>query len=155
MHQSRFVLRDRDELPNSALHLTVELAHARPPAGERQALDGRTQIGIDVQLKEEDSAVLAQVDDFQNALARATSGALSETRLLKYLMPWGDTVFNEAQANDLRDDVRQLIRSQPGTPLADVLVALVLSSRRPSTPKRNASPYAENDGAIAIAERGT
>jgi hypothetical protein len=78
-------------------------------------------MGIDVQLKEEDGEVLAEVGDRQNALSRATSGTLSTTRLLKYLMPWGDTVFNEAQAFDLRDDVRQLILSQSGTPLADVL----------------------------------
>ena len=43
------------------------------------------------------------------------------TRLLKYLVPWGDTMFNRAQADDLRDDVHQVIRSHTGTPLADML----------------------------------
>jgi hypothetical protein len=49
---------------------------------------------------------------YTHVLAR---GPLSElrtapwmgTRLLRYVMPYGDTVFNQAQAGDLRDDLRQ------------------------------------------------
>jgi len=78
-------------------------------------------MGIEVRLKRENGEILAEVDDHQMALSRATAGPLTSTRLLRYLMPWGDAVFNQAQANDLRDDVRELLRTHGGTPLGDVL----------------------------------
>jgi hypothetical protein len=58
-------------------------------------------------------------------LSRASrSTALAQTRLLKYLAPWGDTIFNQVQAADLKDDIREVLRSHPGTPLADVLASI-------------------------------
>jgi hypothetical protein len=84
-------------------------------------LGGRT-MGIDVLLKREDGEVIAEVHDHRMTLSRATSGPLTATRLLRYLVPWGDAIFNQAQAGDLRDDIRQILRSHPGTPLAEVLV---------------------------------
>lgn len=81
-------------------------------------------MGIDVRLKSESGEVLAEVGDPRMVLSRATQNALSDTRLLKYLLPWGDTMFNQAQANDLRADIGQLLRSHPGTPLADILASI-------------------------------
>jgi hypothetical protein len=81
-------------------------------------------MGIDVRLKRESGEVLAEVGDPKMVLSRATQHAFSGTRLLKYLVPWGDAVFNQAQANDLKGDIRQLLRSHPGTPLADILANL-------------------------------
>jgi hypothetical protein len=78
-------------------------------------------MGIEVRLKRESGEVLAEVYDRQMALSRATSGALTGTRLLRYLLPYGDAVFNQAQADDLRDDVSHLLRSHPDTPLSAVL----------------------------------
>ena len=40
---------------------------------------------------------------------------------LKYLVPWGDAVFNQAQAGDLTTDIRDVIRSHGGTTLAERL----------------------------------
>ena len=90
-------------------------------------------MGIEVRLKRESGEVLGEVDDHQMALSRATSGPLMGTRLLRYLMPWGDAVFNQAQADDLRDDVRLLLRSHGGTPLADVLAKVEPLIERLST----------------------
>ena len=81
-------------------------------------------MGIEVRLRRETGEVLGEVDDCKMALSRATSGLLSGTRLLRYLVPWGDAVFNQAQANDLRDDVRELLRTHRGSPLGDVLVQI-------------------------------
>jgi hypothetical protein len=76
-------------------------------------------MGIDVRLEGENGDSLGDVEDGCMVLARAAQGALDNTRLLRYLMPYGDTVFNQAQAADLRDDVRQVIREHAGTPLAE------------------------------------
>lgn len=81
-------------------------------------------MGIDVRLKREDGEVLAEVNDYALTLSRATSGPLRETRLLRYLIPWGDTVFNQAQAVDLQDDIRQISISHSGTALAEVLASV-------------------------------
>ena len=46
-------------------------------------------------LRGEDEEELASVRDPQMLLSRATTaGAFSQTQLLKYLVPWGDAVFN-------------------------------------------------------------
>jgi hypothetical protein len=81
-------------------------------------------MGIDVRLKREDGEVIGQVDDFRMTLARATSGSLAGTRLLRYLLPWGNAIFNQAQARDLMDDIHQIRRSHPGTPLAEILASV-------------------------------
>jgi hypothetical protein len=60
-------------------------------------------MGIEVRLKTESGEILAEVNDRQMALSRSTSGPLTGTRLLRYLMPYGDAVFNQAQARDLRE----------------------------------------------------
>jgi hypothetical protein len=77
-------------------------------------------MGIDVRLEGEDGEAIQEVGDGQMILARAAVSALDGTRLLRYLMPYGDTVFNQAQAADLSDDLRQVIREHSGTPLAEV-----------------------------------
>lgn len=81
-------------------------------------------MGIVVLLKREDGEVIAEVNDHRMTLSRATSGPLTDTRLLRYLVPWGDAIFNQAQAGDLRDDIRQILRSHAGTPLAEVLASV-------------------------------
>jgi hypothetical protein len=80
-------------------------------------------MGIDAILRTETQEELASVSDPQMVLSRATtSGRFSETRLLKYLVPWGDAVFNQAQAPDLRDDIRVFTDGDPGAPLSDHLL---------------------------------
>jgi hypothetical protein len=78
-------------------------------------------MGIGAQLRNESGKVLDEVSDRRMALSRAARGVLSETRLLKYLLPSGDAVFNQAQANDLADDIRAVVSAHAGAPLADVL----------------------------------
>jgi hypothetical protein len=90
-------------------------------------------MGIEVRLKGESGEVLAEVNDRQMALSRATSGPLTGTRLLRYLMPYGDAIFNQAQAGDLKDDVHALLRSQAGTPLCAVLAEVEPLIERLST----------------------
>jgi hypothetical protein len=75
-------------------------------------------MGIEVRLRGEDGEVLQEVGDGRMVLARASQGTLASTRLLRYLIPYGDTVFNQAQASDLHDDLREVMREHAGTPLA-------------------------------------
>jgi hypothetical protein len=104
-------------------------------------------MGIEVRLKRESGEVLAEVDDHQMALSRATSGPLTSTRLLRYLMPWGDAVFNQAQANDLKDDVRELLRTHSGTPSGQ---SLLRSSRSSTNCRRKRTPIS---GSLATERR--
>lgn len=79
-------------------------------------------MGIDTQLRSEDGRVLTEVGDPNSVLSRAvTRHSLSGTRLLRYLVPWGDTVFNQAQAPDLLHDLREIIEQHAGKPLAELL----------------------------------
>ena len=61
------------------------------------------------------------ITDRQMLLSRAAQGAFSDTRLLKYLVPWGDAIFNQAQADDLRDDIRLLKSANPRSALSALL----------------------------------
>jgi hypothetical protein len=78
-------------------------------------------MGINVQLRSEQGDIIVEVNDPKMVLARAAGNALSGTRLLRYLVPWGDAVFNQAQAADLAEDIRAVKSSKPGTPLCDLL----------------------------------
>jgi hypothetical protein len=76
-------------------------------------------MGIDAVLQTEQQERLAAVPDPQMVLSRAvTSGKVSGTQLLKYLVPWGDAVFNQAQAHDLGDDIRLLTAENAESPLS-------------------------------------
>ncbi len=82
-------------------------------------------MGIDAVLRGEDEEELASVPDPQMLLSRATTaGAFSQTQLLKYLVPWGDAVFNQAQAPALRDDIRLLTIRDSASPLTARLLEI-------------------------------
>src|SRR5690242_12876570 len=78
-------------------------------------------MGIDAQLRTEQGEVLAEVTDHQMVLSRATGKVFSGTRLLKYLVPWGDAIFNQAQAGDLELDIADVLATYTGTPLGQIL----------------------------------
>jgi hypothetical protein len=78
-------------------------------------------MGIDLKLKRESGEIIDEVRDSQMILSRASNSSFSGTRLLKYLVPWGDAVFNQAQAGDLSDDIGMVKNANPGTPLFEVL----------------------------------
>jgi hypothetical protein len=78
-------------------------------------------MGINVQLKGESGEVLSEVVDADMVLARAANHRLSNTRLLRYLMPWSDAVFSQAQANDLTSDIAKVKSDCPDTPLSTLL----------------------------------
>lgn len=81
-------------------------------------------MGIDVQLRKENEEILGQLGD-SGALARAAGcGVLQDTRLLRYIVPRGDAVFNQAQADDLLSDIRHVAARKPGSPLACHLVGI-------------------------------
>jgi hypothetical protein len=81
-------------------------------------------MGIDVQLRSESGEVLAEVHDRSDSLARATRQALVGTRLLKYLVPWGNAIFNQAQALDLEQDIASVKAAKPPPPLLALLIEL-------------------------------
>src|SRR5262245_52603918 len=78
-------------------------------------------MGINVELRSESGEILGAVSDADMVLSRASGRLLLETRLLKYVVPWGNAIFNQAQAADLSDDIRAVRQAQAGTPLADRL----------------------------------
>jgi hypothetical protein len=69
-------------------------------------------MGIDVQLRRESTDILAEVNDARTVLARARHRAFSSTRLLKYLVPWGDAVPNQAQADGLESNIAYVRRAR-------------------------------------------
>jgi hypothetical protein len=81
-------------------------------------------MGINVRLQTENGIVLAEVLDTQMVLSRAAQRAFVGTRLLKYLQPWGDTVFNQTQADDLHADIAAAMNARAGTPLVDLLTEI-------------------------------
>jgi hypothetical protein len=78
-------------------------------------------MGIEVQLRREGGEVIEAVGDPQMVLSHAAQGAFSGTHLLRYLVPWGDAVFNQAQASDLANDIRLVKNGNAGTPLFQLL----------------------------------
>jgi hypothetical protein len=82
-------------------------------------------MGIDARLKRESGEVLGEVLDPKMILSRAAQrDAFAGTRLLKYLVPWGDAVFNQAQADDLNADIDDVKRGNPDLQLVDILTRL-------------------------------
>jgi len=82
-------------------------------------------MGIDAFLRTESGEELASVPDSAMVLSRAaSSAAFSESRLLRYLVPLGDTIFNQAQAPDLRDDIRVYVEANGRSPASEHLRAI-------------------------------
>jgi hypothetical protein len=79
-------------------------------------------MGINVQLRGERGEVRAEVWDRKMVLSRAQDNKLSDTRLLRYLVPWGDAIFNQAQAGDLINDIANVKNDYPDTPLSQLLL---------------------------------
>ena len=83
---------------------------------------GVLKMGIDVKLRTEGGEVLGEVGDEKAILSRATTnGSLSGKRLLRYLVPWGDAIFNQAQSDDLLLDVREVIKEQNNKELSELM----------------------------------
>jgi len=84
-------------------------------------------MGIEVRLKRESGEVLGEVGDPKMVLSRAAQTAsFSQTRLLKYLAPWGDAMFNQTQADDLEADIADVKRSNPDPNVLEILIRLEL-----------------------------
>ena len=77
-------------------------------------------MGIDAELRTQSGAVLESVADSENVLSRA-QGLLPGTRLLCYLVPWGDATFNQAQASDLSNDILEVCSRNEGSAVAEHL----------------------------------
>jgi hypothetical protein len=80
-------------------------------------------MGIEVQLRREDGEILAEVADDQMVLSKAARNGFSGTRLLQYVVPWGDAIFNQAQAGDLATDINAVKGANPGS-LSEILSAV-------------------------------
>jgi hypothetical protein len=78
-------------------------------------------MGINARLQVETGDLLGEVLDPQMVLSRAAQRGFVGTRLLKYLQPWGDAVFNQAQADDLHADIVEVMNTNAGTQLFDIL----------------------------------
>jgi hypothetical protein len=91
------------------------------PRRKSQSSGGSKIMGINVLLKAEESEVLGEVCDPKMALSRATNHLLSDTVLLRYLLPWGDAIFNQAQAADLANDIAKVKNENSDTTLCELL----------------------------------
>ena len=81
-------------------------------------------MGLHAVLRSENREDLAAVRDPEMLFSRAAAtGVFSNTRLLRILLP-GDTVFTQAQAEDLRDDIHSLTGADADSPLSRHLVAI-------------------------------
>ena len=78
-------------------------------------------MGIEVELRGERGEIVEKVRDPQMVLARAVQNSFSGTRLLRDLVPWGDAVFNQAQARDFANDIHFARNANSGTPLSNLL----------------------------------
>jgi hypothetical protein len=82
-------------------------------------------MGIDVRLKGDSGDLLGEVRDARMILSRAAQRDIFVgTRLLKYLVPWGDAIFNQAQAGDLESDIADVKRKNTDPGLQYVLSQL-------------------------------
>jgi hypothetical protein len=81
-------------------------------------------MGINVQLRGETGEVLSEVDDPKMVLSRAAHHKLSDTRLLRYLILYGDAIFNQALARDLANDFAKVKSDGPDTPLIKLLLEI-------------------------------
>ena len=81
-------------------------------------------MGINVQLRTESGEVLVEVYDPRMVLSQAAHREFSNSRLLRYLMPYGDAIFNQAQAGDLMNDIAKLKSDYPETPLSKLLLEI-------------------------------
>jgi hypothetical protein len=81
-------------------------------------------MGIEVQLGRESAEIIAEVGDPEMILSRAAHRAFSGPRLLRYLTPCGDAVFNQAQAPDPADDIRIVRSCCIGNPLCEIVSAV-------------------------------
>ncbi len=75
------------------------------------------KLGIDVELRNQSGAVVDAIEDTDGILG-GSIGLLSGTRLLCYLVPWGDAVFNQAQAADLLTDMNEVSSRNEGSAVA-------------------------------------
>jgi hypothetical protein len=82
-------------------------------------------MGIDTILRTETGEDLASVYDAGMLLSRATtSGKFADTQLLRYIVPWGDAMFNQAQAPALLDDISICVDLDSGSPLSRHLLEI-------------------------------
>lgn len=75
-------------------------------------------MGIIVQLRSERGEILDEVLDSKDILARASGKSFSGSRLLCYIVPWGDAIFNQSQADDLASDISRILADQSGSDVA-------------------------------------
>jgi hypothetical protein len=76
-------------------------------------------MGIEAILRTEAGEQEGAVHDEAMVLSRAAgAGRFAETTLLRYLVPWGDTIFNQAQAPDRAADIRLFLEQNPGSPVS-------------------------------------
>lgn len=79
-------------------------------------------MGINAQLKGERGEIVLEVLDPKMVLSRAAqTQVFAGTRLMRYLLPWGDAIFNQAQAPDLANDIAIAKTENPPAALSQML----------------------------------
>ena len=66
-------------------------------------------MGLDIRLEDREGMTLEETPDLQNVLSRVLPSWDDESfHLLRYIDPWGDTVFNRLQMDELVEELRRI-----------------------------------------------
>lgn len=82
----------------------------------------RESLAISIELRSELGEVVDSIHDHKEVLSGRYASQLTGTRLLKYIVPWGDAVFNQAQSFDLVADIKDIQSARQSPELIDLLV---------------------------------
>jgi hypothetical protein len=84
-------------------------------------------VAIEIRLEDERGAQLSALGDTRNVLGRlnrARASSVIAWKLFQYIDPYGDTVFNVLQVDDLMHDIQSAIKEAESSEDVDFLIAL-------------------------------
>lgn len=66
-------------------------------------------MGLDIRLEDKEGKTLEEAPDLENVLSRVLpSWDDASFHLLRYIDPWGDTMFNHLQMDELVEELRRI-----------------------------------------------
>ena len=77
-----------------------------------------------VQLENENRKVISSLDELFDCPLLHNSEVLEKSHLLRYVDPYGDTVFNNLQIDDLLADLEMLLEYEPENGLIKEIIKL-------------------------------
>jgi hypothetical protein len=78
-------------------------------------------VGVDVRLETENGEVVDEVGDPRNVFVHMLPGSASDYTLLRYIDPYGHTVFNRMQMPDFLADLQSLRSSSESSEQTEII----------------------------------